>query len=237
MHFGHPGTVTAMPQILADLAARGLRPVTASMSAATMMRRSHLGRMAAAASGSCSCTSSAPRATGTTIRDRRRAYRARVDPSSAARRHRSPATSQSGLPGMPALLNPHDVYAADRPDLISPTIANDPAYVYVPDTNSNDVYVIDQHTMKVIRVFPGGNEPQHVVPSYDLKTLYVTADRPGVGSLTPIDPRTGQPGAKIPVDDAYNMYFTPDGHYAIVVQEFYPGLRSTTRTRGCCTTC
>lgn len=30
MHFGHPGTVTAMPQILADLAGRGLRPVTAS---------------------------------------------------------------------------------------------------------------------------------------------------------------------------------------------------------------
>jgi peptidoglycan/xylan/chitin deacetylase (PgdA/CDA1 family) len=30
MHFGHPGTVVAMPQILADLAARGLQPVTAS---------------------------------------------------------------------------------------------------------------------------------------------------------------------------------------------------------------
>jgi peptidoglycan/xylan/chitin deacetylase (PgdA/CDA1 family) len=30
LHFGHPGTVTAMPGILADLRARGLRPVTAS---------------------------------------------------------------------------------------------------------------------------------------------------------------------------------------------------------------
>jgi peptidoglycan/xylan/chitin deacetylase (PgdA/CDA1 family) len=30
MHFGHPGTVTALPGILADLAARGLRPVTAA---------------------------------------------------------------------------------------------------------------------------------------------------------------------------------------------------------------
>jgi peptidoglycan/xylan/chitin deacetylase (PgdA/CDA1 family) len=30
MHFGHPGTVTAMPQVLADLASRGMRPVTAS---------------------------------------------------------------------------------------------------------------------------------------------------------------------------------------------------------------
>jgi hypothetical protein len=29
MHFGHPGTVTAMPQVLDDLAARGLSAVTA----------------------------------------------------------------------------------------------------------------------------------------------------------------------------------------------------------------
>jgi peptidoglycan/xylan/chitin deacetylase (PgdA/CDA1 family) len=29
MHFGHPGTLEAMPGILADLAARGLKPVTA----------------------------------------------------------------------------------------------------------------------------------------------------------------------------------------------------------------
>jgi peptidoglycan/xylan/chitin deacetylase (PgdA/CDA1 family) len=30
LHFGHPGTVAAMPGILADLKARGLRPVTAT---------------------------------------------------------------------------------------------------------------------------------------------------------------------------------------------------------------
>ena len=39
-------------------------------------------------------------------------------------------------------------------------------------------------------------------------------------SLTPIDPRTGLPaGPNIPVDDPYNMYFTPDGRYAVVVAE------------------
>ena len=128
---------------------------------------------------------------------------------------------RAGLVGMPALVDPHDVYAADRPGLVSPAIARDPAYVYVPDTTSNDVYVIDQHTMKVIRTFAVGREPQHVVPSYDLKTLYVTADKPGLGNLTPIDPATGQPGTPLPVDDAYNMYFTPNGQYAIVVQEYY----------------
>ena len=38
-------------------------------------------------------------------------------------------------------------------------------------------------------------------------------------SLTPIDPRTGKPGRPIPVADPYNMYFTPDGRFAIVVAE------------------
>lgn len=122
---------------------------------------------------------------------------------------------------MPALLSNSDVYAAGRPGLLSPTVRHDPAYVYVPDTLSNNVYVIDQRTRRVIRVFAGGHEPQHIVPSYDLKTLYVTADKPGSGSLTPIDPRTGRPSRPLRVDDAYNMYFTPNGKYAIVVQEQY----------------
>lgn len=125
---------------------------------------------------------------------------------------------------MPAPVSRSDVYAASRPGHLSPAVAHDRAYVYVPDTISNDVYVISQRTMKVVRRFPGGNEPQHVVPSYDLKTLYVTADKPGVGSLTPINPRTGRPGRPLPIDDAYNMYFTPDGRYAIVVQEAYTRL-------------
>jgi len=56
-----------------------------------------------------------------------------------------------------------------------------------------------------------------VTPAYDLRTLYVDND---VGnSLTPIDPRTGRPGRPIPVEDPYNLYFTPDGRFAIVVAE------------------
>jgi YVTN family beta-propeller protein len=129
-----------------------------------------------------------------------------------------------GLPGMPAPVDPRNVYAADAPNMLSPAVANDPAYVYVPNSSSNTVSVIDQHTMKVIATFPGGNEPQHVVPSWDLKTLYVTADTPGSGSLIPIDPATGTPGPKINIDDVYNMYFTPDGMYAIAVQEAYTQL-------------
>jgi DNA-binding beta-propeller fold protein YncE len=62
-----------------------------------------------------------------------------------------------------------------------------------------------------------GLVPQHIVPSYDLRTLWVTND---IGnSLTPIDPRDGRPGRAIRVVDPYNLYFTPDGRYAIVMAE------------------
>jgi YVTN family beta-propeller protein len=93
--------------------------------------------------------------------------------------------------------------------------------VYVPNLRSNDVDVIDPATNKIVSHFKVGVAPQHVVPSWDLRTLWVAnnAERREDGSLTPIDPRTGLPGKAIPVDDPYNMYFTPDGKSAIVVAE------------------
>jgi DNA-binding beta-propeller fold protein YncE len=70
----------------------------------------------------------------------------------------------------------------------------------------------------VIDYFETGAVVQHVVPAWDLKTLYATND---IGnSLTPINPDTGRrAGPNIPVDDPYNMYFSPDGQHAIVVEE------------------
>jgi YVTN family beta-propeller protein len=110
-----------------------------------------------------------------------------------------------------------NVYAADRAGNLSPVARLAAPYVYVPNSDSNTVDVIDQRTFKVVRHFAVGALPQHVVPAWDLKTLYVTNDEGN--SLTAIDPRTGKPGATIPVTDPYNMYFTPDGRYAIVVAE------------------
>jgi YVTN family beta-propeller protein len=120
-----------------------------------------------------------------------------------------------GLPGMPPLLDPKDVYAADRPNALSPVVRNFPSLVYVPNTESNTVSVIDPKTYKVIRTIPVGAQPQHVVPSWDLRTLWVNND---VGnSLTPIDAATGRVGKRIEVHDPYNLYFTPDGKYAVVM--------------------
>jgi DNA-binding beta-propeller fold protein YncE len=50
-----------------------------------------------------------------------------------------------------------------------------------------------------------------------MKTLWVLNDKGN--SLTRIDPATGKPKETIPVNDPYNMYYTPDGKYAIVVAE------------------
>lgn len=125
------------------------------------------------------------------------------------------------IPGMPAVINPNNLYSETGADHIAPQIAQDPARVYVPNLRSNDVYVIDPATSKVVDRFPVGKSPQHVVPSWDLRTLWVTNNAEGTtnGSLTPIDAHTGKPGPNVAVDDPYNMYFTPDGKSAIVVAE------------------
>jgi YVTN family beta-propeller protein len=110
-----------------------------------------------------------------------------------------------------------DVYAHDRASMLAPLARRALSRVYVPNSESGSVDVIDPRTYRVVDHFAVGTLPQHVTPAYDLRRLYVTNDLGN--SLTPIDPLTGRPGRPIPVDDPYNLYFTPDGRYAIVVAE------------------
>ena len=119
--------------------------------------------------------------------------------------------------GIPPLLDRADVYAADRPGLLSAEAKLAKPLVYVPDDDDATVHVIDPTTYRVLRVEKVGRLPQHVTPSYDLKTLWVDNDQGN--SLTPIDPRTGRFGRPVPVDDPYNLYFTADGAHAVVVAE------------------
>jgi YVTN family beta-propeller protein len=125
------------------------------------------------------------------------------------------------VPGMPPVPDPANLYSETRADKMSPAVAGALPRIYVPNRQGNDVTVIDPATMKVVDRFPVGINPQHVVPSWDLKTLWVTNNAEGRpdGSLTPIDPTTGKPGKTIMVEDPYNMYFSPDGKSAIVVAE------------------
>ena len=125
------------------------------------------------------------------------------------------------VPGMPPVPDPGNLYSETAAGKLAPATAGALERIYVPNRQSNDVYVIDPATMKVVDKFRVGINPQHVVPSWDLKTLWVTNNAEGRtdGSLTPIDPTTGKPGKNIPVEDPYNMYFTPDGRSAVVVAE------------------
>src|SRR5262249_20904998 len=110
-----------------------------------------------------------------------------------------------------------NVYAADGAGALRGAARLARPFVYVPNSLSRTVDVIDPRTFRVVRHFSVGALPQHIVPAWDLRTLYVTNDLGN--SLTVIDPRNGKPARRIGVIDPYNMYFTPDGRYAIVVAE------------------
>ena len=111
-----------------------------------------------------------------------------------------------------------DVYAATRSGRLQGAARSARSRIYVPESGSEYVDVIDPSTYKVIDRFPTGQRPQHVVPAWDLRTLYATNNLGN--SLTPIDPSSGKiSGRNIPLEDPYNLYFTPDGRSAIVVAE------------------
>jgi YVTN family beta-propeller protein len=143
-----------------------------------------------------------------------------VDTAAAA----TPAIAS--VPGMPPVVDPSNLYSETTSAHLSETVRNALPRVYVPNVVSDDVYVIDPLSLKVVNRFRVGFNPQHVVPSWDLTTLWVANNAEGRtdGSLTPIDPTTGKPGKPVAVDDPYNMYFTPDGRSAIVVAEAHKRL-------------
>ena len=128
--------------------------------------------------------------------------------------------------GMPPVIDPKNLYSEVVAGKMSAAMSGVLERVYVPNRAANTLSVIDPATMKVVDTFKVGINPQHVVPSWDLSTLWVANNAEGRtdGSLTPIDPQTGKPGKSIPVDDPYNLYWSPDGKYAIVVAEAYKRL-------------
>jgi YVTN family beta-propeller protein len=129
-------------------------------------------------------------------------------------------------PGVMPVPDPKNLYSETAAGKFSANVAGALERIYVPNHKAHTVSVIDPATLKVTHSFKVGLYPQHVVPSWDLKTLYVAnnAENSTKGSLTPIDPLTAKPGKAIPVDDPYNMYWSPDGKHAIVVAEAYKRL-------------
>lgn len=120
-------------------------------------------------------------------------------------------------PALTPVAAPRNIYAAAGPNALSDAVRSALPLVYVPNSRSASVSVIDPSSYRVIRTFTTGAVPQHVVPAYDLRRLWVLNNE--ASTLTPIDPMTGRDSTPVHVDDPYNMYFTPDGRQAIVVAE------------------
>ena len=170
---------------------------------------------------SCTATGPGPSASTQTSRPAT-AHLPRAQPSP----HPSPNWQVAGpvsdlsvpLAGIPPVTDPANIYASAGANMLSPVVRGMPYRIYVPNSGASSVTVVDPRTYRVIGTYQAGLNPQHVVPAYDLRMLYATNDLGN--SLTPIDPRTGRrAGPNITVNDPYNMYFTPDGLYAIVVAE------------------
>ena len=156
----------------------------------------------------------------------------------------SPTTSSSSTSGLPTTSTPGPTASTSDPSIgtgpngsgpgvnvyahtlltsdIQPRLANIPVRVYVPNQVSATLDEIDPTTYQIVAHYSLGKNPQHVVAQWDLNMLYATTS--GANTVTPIDPLSGKPGTPIPVTDAYNVYFAPDGSKAIVMVEAYDRL-------------
>jgi YVTN family beta-propeller protein len=179
--------------------------VAATGAVLTLLGGCASGQPGATAASSASSASSVPTSSSAT-----------TSPGSAAHTPTPSTAVPDQLPGMPSVTDAGNVYAAAGAGMLGSAARAARPLVYVPH-NSGDVWVIDPATFQVIDRFPAGTEVQHVVPAWDMQTLYATDDLGN--SITPIDPRSGRPSPRIPVADPYNMYFTPDGTAAVSVAE------------------
>ena len=89
--------------------------------------------------------------------------------ASSSTTHRT-AQSVAPLATIPRVVS-GNVYEHIR--TVRPDVAGDRAMIYVPSGLANVVSMIDPATKKVVGSFGTGraSTPQHIVPSYDLKTL------------------------------------------------------------------
>ena len=110
-----------------------------------------------------------------------------------------------------------NVWSATTANTLSPSVADLPARVYVPNEADNNISVIDPVSLKVIATLPAGKLPEHLTPDWDMSRLYVS--NYASAFMTAIDPRTETVVSPIAAPSAYNLYFSPDGSKAIVMAE------------------
>ena len=93
--------------------------------------------------------------------------------AAACRGERRHAAARVTAPDTEASTDAVNLYAGAAANRLAPIAAAARPLVYVPNSLDGTVTVIDPHTYRVVRTFATGALPQHVVPSYDLATLWV----------------------------------------------------------------
>ena len=111
-----------------------------------------------------------------------------------------------------------NVYAHTQAGDLSPAVAGVPDRVYVPNTLSNTVDVIDPSTLTVIDHFAVGDDAP--ARGAVLRPLDVVRERQQGQHPHPDRPMHGQARARRSRwTDPYNLYFTQDGTRAVVMAE------------------
>ncbi len=143
---------------------------------------------------------------GSSHKDETRPSRSAVAPTQQQRTVRT-------LPGMPPVLDPKTSTPRTVP-IGSPSGQGLPVPRLRPNTNSNTVSVIDPGRTRSSRRSGSAASPSTSCRPGPEDTL--GQQRPGQ-LPHPIDPRTGKAGDPVDVHDPYNLYFTPNGKYAVVM--------------------
>ena len=216
LHFGYADTVAALPaaprRTRPTRPARGDHHGVAELMADTphVPRTAHGPPRPSPARPRCSpCACRAGSARPAAARAGGQRPRPRSQPAGPpSRRAREPAVNGPARDAARSSTRT-DVYAADRPNKLSPVVKDFPSRVYVPNTESDTVTRHRPEDVQGHRDDPGrAGSRSTSCPSWDLKTLWVNNNRGH--TLTPIDPTTGKAGKAVEVHDPYNLYFTPE---------------------------
>ena len=120
-------------------------------------------------------------------------------------------------PGCRRCSNPLDVYAADRPGGIAAVARSARPLIYVPNSEQHGrrdrpAHLQDRAALRRRRAAAARGALLRPEDAVGRPTTRATASRRSTRA-------PASPGRPVPVDDPYNLYFTPDGRYAIVVAE------------------
>jgi YVTN family beta-propeller protein len=110
---------------------------------------------------------------------------------------------------------------------LSVAVSPDGSTLYVANSGSGNVSVINLDTMRVARAIPTGSFPSGVAITPDGRTAYVTNEQSGV---TVVNPAAGSVEARLTAPSPFGLAMSPDGSRAYIA-DLGPGNVTVIDTR------